>query len=222
MLSPLSCLRRRNHPWCHPRCGSSRTCRSARSTSISDARSSTSSPTWIAVEPEFVPAALAFGSGIHGAAAFLLRGVQEGKAPSLADVQAFFEAYWQLETGNRPIRFGEKDTKESLLDLGAPDARGFHAKREPGAEVLARRAAVRRAADRPRHRRDPRPRAGRHARPGRARRRGPRRGRGSQDVSAEVHEPPGRGVAPTVGLQLRHVDERPRPTRRTSGSASTC
>ena len=63
--------------------------------------------------------ALAFGSGIHGAAAFLLRGVQEGKVPSLADVQAFFEAYWQLETGNRPIRFGEKD-KERVTAAGGP------------------------------------------------------------------------------------------------------
>jgi hypothetical protein len=25
---------------------------------------------------------------------------------------------WKLETGTRPIRFGEKDTRESLLDLG--------------------------------------------------------------------------------------------------------
>jgi len=38
-------------------------------------------------------------------------------AAKLPDVQAFFEGYWKLETGNRPIRFGEKDTRESLLDL---------------------------------------------------------------------------------------------------------
>ena len=43
------------------------------------------------LEPEFVPAALAFGSGIHGAAAFLFRGGSDGTPPSLADVQAFFE-----------------------------------------------------------------------------------------------------------------------------------
>src|SRR5207247_6963667 len=49
------------------------------------------------LEPEFVPAALAFGSGIHGAAAFLLRGRAEGTPPGLADVQAFFEGYWKLE-----------------------------------------------------------------------------------------------------------------------------
>ena len=44
-------------------------------------------------EPEFVPAALAFGSGIHGAPAFLFRGRTDGTPPSLTDVQAFFEAY---------------------------------------------------------------------------------------------------------------------------------
>ena len=32
------------------------------------------------VAPDFVPAALAFGSGIHGAAAFFLRGLQQGQA----------------------------------------------------------------------------------------------------------------------------------------------
>ena len=63
------------------------------------------------LEPEFVPAALAFGSGIHGAAAFLFRGRTDATAPSLADVQAFFEAYWKLETSNRPIRFGENGEK---------------------------------------------------------------------------------------------------------------
>ena len=86
--------------------------------------------------PEFVPAALAFGSGIHGAAAFLFRGRADGTAPSLADVQAFFEAYWQLETSARPIRFGEKDTKESLLDLGCRMLAVLHRNQEPGIEVL--------------------------------------------------------------------------------------
>ena len=89
------------------------------------------------LEPEFVPAALAFGSGIHGAAAFLLpRQCSDGTAPSLADVQAFFEAYWQLETGNRPIRFGEKDTKESLLDLAGRMLEVLHRSQEPGTEIV--------------------------------------------------------------------------------------
>ena len=88
------------------------------------------------LEPEFVPAALAFGSGIHGAAAFLLRGRSDGTAPSLADVQAFFEGYWQLETGTRPIRFGEKDTKESLLDLAGRMLEVLHRNQEPGIEIV--------------------------------------------------------------------------------------
>ena len=88
-------------------------------------------------EPEFVPAALAFGSGIHGAAAFLFRGRTDGTAPSLADVQAFFEAYWQLETNNRPIRFGEKDTKASLLDLACRMLEVLHQKQEPRTKVVA-------------------------------------------------------------------------------------
>ena len=86
--------------------------------------------------PDFVPAALAFGSGIHGAAAFFLRGVQQGAPPSLADVQAFFEGHWGLETANRPIRFGEKDTKESLLDLATRMLEVFHKNQIPGTEIV--------------------------------------------------------------------------------------
>ena len=89
------------------------------------------------LEPEFVPAALAFGSGIHGAAAFFLRGVQQGAPPRLDDVQGYFEGYWNLETQRRPIRFGEKDTKDSLLDLARRMLDVFCAKQEPGAEVVA-------------------------------------------------------------------------------------
>jgi len=87
-------------------------------------------------EPEFVPTALAFGSWIHGAAAFLFRGRTDGTAPSLADVQAFFEAYWQLETNNRPIRFGGKDTKETLLDLAGRMLAVLHRSQEPGIEIV--------------------------------------------------------------------------------------
>ena len=54
------------------------------------------------LEPEFLPAALAFGSGIHGAAAFLFRGLAQGVRPSLADVQGYFESVWNLEAAHRP------------------------------------------------------------------------------------------------------------------------
>ncbi|MDO8478141.1 MAG: PD-(D/E)XK nuclease family protein [Candidatus Rokubacteria bacterium] len=36
----------------------------------------------------------------------------------------------------RPIRFGEKDTKEGLLDLACRMLEVFHAKQEPGTEVV--------------------------------------------------------------------------------------
>ena len=40
------------------------------------------------VAHDFVPAALALGSGIHGAAAFLFGGIASGERPGVADVQA--------------------------------------------------------------------------------------------------------------------------------------
>ncbi len=88
------------------------------------------------LQPDFVPAALAFGSGIHGAVAFLLRGVQQGTAPSLADVQGYFESYWNLETQHKPIRFGERDTKASLLDLAVRMLEVFHRNQVPGTEIV--------------------------------------------------------------------------------------
>lgn len=80
--------------------------------------------------------ALAFGSGIHGAAAFLFRRRAEGAPPSLADVQAFLEGYWKLETGNRPIRFGEKDTRESLLDLAGRMLEVLHRNQDSQVEIV--------------------------------------------------------------------------------------
>jgi hypothetical protein len=55
------------------------------------------------------------------------------------DVQGYFESFWNLETGHQPLRCGEKESKESLLDLRAGCSRcsapgaGF----KPGTEVVA-------------------------------------------------------------------------------------
>ena len=71
--------------------------------------------------------------------------------------------------GQKPIRFGERDTKASLLDLARRMLAVLYREREPEHGDRGGRAAVRRAADRPGHRRGARPRAGRHARSARAR-----------------------------------------------------
>ncbi len=88
------------------------------------------------VPPDFVPAALAFGSGIHGAIAYFFRQVQQGQAPAVEDLQAYFEGYWQLENGECAIRYPEKDTKESFLALACRMLEVFHQKQEPGTEVV--------------------------------------------------------------------------------------
>ena len=87
-------------------------------------------------KPEFVPAALAFGSGIHGAAAFLYSRVAAGAPPTLEEVQGYFESYWALETEHKPIRFGERDTRESLLDLARRMLEVLYREREPGTEIV--------------------------------------------------------------------------------------
>jgi RecB family exonuclease len=95
------------------------------------------------VEPEFVPAALAFGSGIHGAAAFFYRGVQMGPAPSPADVQGYFASLWALAAEHRPVRFGERESRESLLDLGTRMLAVLCAAHDPAVTVLAVEEAFR-------------------------------------------------------------------------------
>jgi putative RecB family exonuclease len=86
------------------------------------------------VEPDFVPAARAFGSGIHAAAAVFFRGVGQGERPSVEDIQGYFETFWKLETEHQPLRFGEKESKEGLLELARRMltvlCRGFDARRE--------------------------------------------------------------------------------------------
>ena len=89
------------------------------------------------LEPDFVPAARAFGSGIHAAAAVFFRGVGQGERPSLEAVQGYFETFWKLETEHQPLRFGEKESKESLLDLARRMLAVLCEQFQPGTEVLA-------------------------------------------------------------------------------------
>ena len=84
-----------------------------------------------------MPAARAFGSGIHAAAAYFFRGVAQGKPPGVEDVQGHFEALWNLETQAQPLRYGEKETKESLRDLAMRMLAVLHREFDPRTEVLA-------------------------------------------------------------------------------------
>jgi putative RecB family exonuclease len=87
------------------------------------------------IPPDFVPAALAFGSGIHGAVGYFFRQVQKGQAPGLEDLTAYFERYWSLENGQKVIRCPEKESKDSLLTLASRMLEAFHRKQEPETEV---------------------------------------------------------------------------------------
>src|SRR5262245_60559412 len=89
------------------------------------------------LEADFVPAARAFGVGIHAAAAYFFRGVAQGAPPGVADVQGHFEALWNLETQAQPLRFGEKETKESLRDLAMRMLAVLHQEFDPRTRVLA-------------------------------------------------------------------------------------
>jgi len=89
------------------------------------------------LEPDFVPASRALGSGIHAAAAYFFRGVAQGGPPRVEDVQGHFEALWNLETQAQPLRYGERETRESLRDLAMRMLAVFHREFDPRAQVLA-------------------------------------------------------------------------------------
>jgi hypothetical protein len=52
-------------------------------------------------------------------------------------VAELLETYWALENQERPVCFGEWDTKESLLDLACRMLEVLHRNQEPGTEILA-------------------------------------------------------------------------------------
>lgn len=89
------------------------------------------------LEPDFVPAARAFGSGIHAAAAHFFRGAAQGEPPRIEEVQGHFETFWKLETEGQPLRFGERETKESLRDLAMRMLAVLYREFDPGTEILA-------------------------------------------------------------------------------------
>ena len=86
---------------------------------------------------DFVPAARAFGAGIHAAAAVFFRGVGQGTRPGVDEVQGFFETFWKLETEHQPVRYGERESREGLLDLGRRMLSVLCEKYEPAREVVS-------------------------------------------------------------------------------------
>jgi hypothetical protein len=65
-------------------------------------------PLYRRLEPDVVPAARAFGSGIHAAAAVLFRNVAHGERQRVEGVQGCFERFSNLEVGRQPLWYGEK------------------------------------------------------------------------------------------------------------------
>lgn len=61
----------------------------------------------------------------------------QGERPSVEDVQGHFESFWNVETGHQPPRYGEKESKESLLDLARRMLAVLCAEFKPGTEVVA-------------------------------------------------------------------------------------
>lgn len=144
------------------------------------------------LEPEFVPAARAFGYGDPHGRGRLLPRRRPGRAAERGGHSGLLRD--GLEPGDRAPATPVPGEGVEGEPSGPRPADARRAVREVQARHRGRRrrAAVRGAAHRPGDRRGPRPGSRRDARSPRARRRGPR-GRGPEDVGPKVHRPPGRG-----------------------------
>lgn len=71
------------------------------------------------VKPAFVPSSLALGGAIHEALALFYQRLMEGAAPSSAEpfVARFMEA-WDEATEGIAVQYTQKETPDSVLDLG--------------------------------------------------------------------------------------------------------
>ncbi|MBN1356902.1 PD-(D/E)XK nuclease family protein [bacterium] len=90
-----------------------------------------------ALQPEFTPAALSFGSSIHEALAYFYRGLRDFRKRYSRDaVCEAFRTDWLARNDCDEIRFDADDNRESILDKGISMLKVFYDSVQPG-EVLA-------------------------------------------------------------------------------------
>lgn len=69
-------------------------------------------------EPEFRPAALAFGTSVHAAIAWFNQALKDGETPSPETMIDVFEADWEASQAD-PIRFKDDGEAKKLLQQGS-------------------------------------------------------------------------------------------------------
>jgi putative RecB family exonuclease len=89
--------------------------------------------------PSHRSGALAFGSAIHTALALFYRRIMDQQPePSLEELESSFADSWAEQLGHpTPVLLDEKETEDSLNDMGVALVRVFHAQAERPHQVLA-------------------------------------------------------------------------------------
>jgi len=79
------------------------------------------------VQPEFEPSALAFGSAVHNCLTLLALHQKDGHPLDAGSAEDLFSTIWQRQlTEDRPLRFKESESGDSMLEKGRKIIGVFH------------------------------------------------------------------------------------------------
>jgi len=88
------------------------------------------------IEPPFVGSALAFGSCIHEAVGAFYQSCLEGDPLSASQIHDVYRQAWQSHSKERPIRFFNGDSEESLTAKAQRMLEVFHEAFDPAVQII--------------------------------------------------------------------------------------
>jgi putative RecB family exonuclease len=88
------------------------------------------------IEPPFTAAPLAFGSCIHESAAAFYQSCLEGDPLSASQIYDVYRQTWESHVKERPIRFSNGDSAESLTEKAKRMLEVFHAAFDPAIQIV--------------------------------------------------------------------------------------
>jgi putative RecB family exonuclease len=88
------------------------------------------------IEPPFVSSALTFGSCVHEAVGAFYQSCLEGDPLSTGQVHDVYRQAWESHSKERPIRFFNGDTAETLATKAKRMLEVFHESFDPGVQII--------------------------------------------------------------------------------------
>lgn len=88
------------------------------------------------IEPPFTAAPLAFGSCIHEAVGAFYQSCLEGDPLSVSQIHDVYRQVWESHAKERPIRFSNGDSEESLTTKAKRMLEVFHEASDPSVQII--------------------------------------------------------------------------------------